>query len=157
MPKHPNIGRWIGVDYGRKHVGIAICDEYGMFAHPVGTFDAQPLDKLLARLGKLATEEGAQGFVVGLPLNMDGSEGPAAKINRRFAEALEHAALRPVELFDERLSSWEAEGMLIQAGLSPSKRRKRIHAVAAQIILSAFVERRKAALRAELRASGEEE
>lgn len=155
--KHVHVGRWIGVDFGSKHVGVAICDEFGMFSHPLDSYDAQPQEKLLARLGRLAREESADGFVVGLPINMDGSEGKAARIARAFAKALGEAAAKPVELFDERLSSYEAEGKLIEAGLSPSRRRRRVHAIAAQIILSSFVERRKAALQAKLRPSGEEE
>lgn len=157
MAKHPNIGRWIGVDYGSKHVGVAICDEYGMFSHPLDDYDAKPPGKLMQRLVKLAHDEDAHGFVVGMPFNMDGSEGPAARITRAFAEALKEASSRPVELFDERLSSWEAEGKLISAGMKLSARRKRVHACAAQIILSSFVERRKAALQAKLQPSGEEE
>ncbi|MCC6573093.1 MAG: Holliday junction resolvase RuvX [Planctomycetes bacterium] len=155
--KQVHVGRWIGVDYGSKHVGVAICDEYGMFSHPVDTFEAQPQEKLIARLIKLAREEDADGFVVGMPFNMDGSEGKAAKITRMFAEALKKADPRKVELFDERLSSWEAEGKLMTAGMKPPQRRKKVHAVAAQIILSSFVERRKAALQAKLQPSGEEE
>ncbi len=157
MSEHPNIGRWIGVDYGSKHVGVAICDEYGMFCHPLDDYDAKPPGKLLHRLMKLAHDEDAHGFVVGMPFNMDGSEGMAARIARTFAETLKEASSKPVELFDERLSSWEAEGKLMTAGMKPPQRRKKVHAVAAQIILSSFVERRKAALQAELASSGEEE
>lgn len=134
--------RWIGVDFGSKYVGVAVGDEN--IAMPVNTMAAQPDDVLLAALKKMAVEQGAIGFVVGLPINMDGSEGGAAKLCRDFGKRLHEYAQLPVEFGDERLSSWEAEGMLIDGGMKPSERKQRVHAVAAKLILEAFFTARKA-------------
>lgn len=152
-----NIGRWLGIDFGSKHVGVAICDELGMFAHPFTTLDARPRDRLLAELLHIAALEDVVGYVVGLPLNMNGSEGRAAALTREFAEQLRQASPRAVELVDERLSSWEAEGKLIAAKMKPSRRREKVHEVAAQVILHSFLERRKAALTAASGPGDEEE
>lgn len=133
--------RWIGVDFGSKYVGVAIGDESMCF--PLNALDAKPEDKLLAALKRLATEEGAAGFVVGLPIHMGGNEGKAAKICRDFASRLAKHTSLPVEMFDERLSSWDAEGKLIEGGLKPHERKQRVHAVAAQMILQGFFSARK--------------
>lgn len=133
--------RWIGVDFGSKYVGVAVGD--ADISMPLTTLDAQPDEALLAALSKVAAEQGAQAFVVGLPINMDGSEGGAAKLCREFAKRLHEHSQLPVEFGDERLSSWEAEGMLIDGGMKPSERKQRVHAVAAKLILEAFFTARK--------------
>lgn len=152
-----NIGRWMGIDYGSKYVGVAICDELGMFAHPFVTLHAKPREKLLASLLEIAGEEDIVGYVVGLPLNMNGTSGRAVQLVREFADDLKLATPRPVELVDERLSSWEAEGKLIDAGMKPGKRKEKVHEAAAQIILRTFLDRRKAAQQAASRPAAEEE
>jgi putative Holliday junction resolvase len=152
-----NIGRWMGIDYGSKYVGVAICDELGMFAHPFVTLDAKPREKLLANLLEIAGEEEIVGYVVGLPLNMNGTSGRAAQLVREFVEELKLATPRPVELVDERLSSWEAEGKLIDAGHKPSRRKEKVHEAAAQIILRTFLDRRNAAQQAASKPAAEEE
>jgi putative holliday junction resolvase len=134
--------RWIGVDFGSKYVGVAVGDDG--ISMPLTTLPAKPDGTLLEALKKLAVDQGAAGFVVGLPINMDGSEGVAAKLCRDFAGRLHQHTKLPVEFGDERLSSWEAEGMLIDGGLKPSERKQRVHAVAAKLILEAFFEARKA-------------
>ncbi|MBK8208397.1 MAG: Holliday junction resolvase RuvX [Planctomycetes bacterium] len=136
------MARWIGVDFGSKFIGVAIGDESMCF--PLKTLDAKPEGKLLDALKKLATDEGASGFVVGLPIHMHGEEGSAAKLCRAFAGRLAAHTQFPAELFDERLSSWEAEGKLIEGGLKPHERKQRVHAVAAQMILEGFFKSRKA-------------
>ncbi len=133
--------RWIGVDFGSKYIGVAIGDESMCF--PLKTLDAKPERKLLDTLKKLATEEAAAGFVVGLPIHMHGEEGKAARLCRDFAVRLSAHTQFPAELFDERLSSWEAEGKLIDGGLKPHERKQRVHAVAAQMILEGFFKSRK--------------
>lgn len=132
--------RWIGVDFGSKYIGVAIGDASMCF--PLKVLDAKPEAKLLDALHKLARDEGAAGFVVGLPVNMDGSEGLAARLCREFAQRLAAHGKLPAELFDERLSSWDAEGKLIDGGLKPSQRKQRVHAVAAQMILEGFFKAR---------------
>ncbi|MCG3185270.1 MAG: putative pre-16S rRNA nuclease [Planctomycetes bacterium] len=148
------MARWLGVDFGSKYVGVAVGDE--AIAMPLKVLDAKPDEKLLSALKKLAASEEAAGFVVGLPVNMDGSEGKAAKLCREFGARLAAHSKLPVEYADERLSSWEAEGMLIEGGLKPSERKQRVHAVAAKLILEAFFNARKAANEAGSEPSGEQ-
>ncbi|CAG0966689.1 Putative pre-16S rRNA nuclease [Planctomycetaceae bacterium] len=152
-----NIGRWMGIDFGSKHIGVAICDELGMFAHPYTTLEAKPRDKLLATLLQIAGEEDVVGYVVGLPLNMNGTSGRAAQLVHEFVDELKLATPRPVELVDERLSSWEAEGKLIDAGLKPGKRKEKVHEAAAQIILRTFLDRRRTAQQAASKPPAQEE
>lgn len=132
--------RWIGVDPGTKYVGIAISAGPSM-AMPLKVLPAKPHAKLLDSLKKLATEQQATGFIVGLPLNMNDSEGPAAREARAFADELAKFTGLQVELVDERLSSFEAEGRLIDGGLKPSERKMRVHAVAAQLLVEAYLGR----------------
>jgi putative holliday junction resolvase len=136
------MAKWLGIDFGSKYIGVAVGDE--SISVPLKTLDAQPDDALLKSLAKLAADELATGFVVGLPINMNGSEGKAARLCRDFAKRLADASKLPVEFGDERLSSWDAEGMLIEAGLKPSERKQRVHALAAKLILEAFFNARKA-------------
>lgn len=131
-------GAWIGVDPGTRYVGIAVGDAASGVAAPLRTLDASPEAALLKQLLRIATDHGAQGFVVGLPLNMDGSESAGCKSARAFAARLAEASGLPVELVDERLSSFEAEGRLIDGGLKPSERKMRVHAVSAALLLEVF-------------------
>ncbi|MCB9893737.1 MAG: Holliday junction resolvase RuvX [Planctomycetes bacterium] len=138
-------GRWLGVDFGSKYVGLAVGDDSVSIVMPLKTIDAQPDQSLLDELKNLAVEEGIVGFVVGVPINMDGSEGKSSRLCREFGTRLAAHTAKPVEYSDERLSSWEAEGMLIEGGMKPSERKQRVHAVAAKLILEAFFTARKAA------------
>ena len=147
------MARWIGVDFGSKYVGVAVGDD--SIAMPVNSLDAKPEEALLDALVIMAADQGAVGFVVGLPINMDGSEGGAAKLCREFGKRLHEHTQLPVEFGDERLSSWEAEGMLIDGGMKPSERKQRVHAVAAKLILEAFFTARKAPDEAGSEPSGE--
>jgi putative Holliday junction resolvase len=131
-------GAWIGVDPGTRHVGVAVGDAASKVAAPLKVLGAKPESALMRALAKIATEHAARGFVVGLPLNMDGTEGAGCKTARAFAAKLADAAKLPVELVDERLSSFEAEDRLIEGGLKPSERRMRVHAVSAALLLEAF-------------------
>lgn len=136
---------WIGVDFGTRHVGVAVGELATGLPMPLKTLPAKPESALLNALRKVAGEQGAKGFVVGLPVNMNGSEGPAAAACRAFARRLAQHTAMPAELEDERLSSWEAEGMLIEGGLKPRERKDRVHAVAASLVLKAFFGRRRPA------------
>jgi putative Holliday junction resolvase len=134
-------GRWIGVDSGTRWVGVAVGDAASKMAMPLKTLESKNDAALFKALARVASENGARGFVVGLPLNMDGSEGPACKLARAFAAKLAAAAKLPVEFVDERLTSFDAEGKLIEAGLKPSERKQRVHAVSAALILQAYFEK----------------
>jgi len=136
--------RILGIDYGRKRMGIAISDESEFLASPRETMiRTQSLDKDLARFRRLLEEEDVESIVVGLPLNMDGSHGPMAEEASVFASQLREMSGLQVDLFDERLTSSEAERVLIQADVSRSKRKGLRDSLAAVLILQGFLDRRR--------------
>lgn len=136
------IGRWVGVDYGIRRIGIAISDRGARIASPITTLagtgtPASDADELL----KWAADQQATGFVIGLPLNMsDGSDSDQTRLTRRFAAALRNATPLPIELWDERLSSFAADELL--SALPPKRRQQMRDAVAAQVILQSFLDYR---------------
>ena len=135
-------GRLAGVDFGSRRIGLAWSDPEGLFASPLTTVPGAPsLDECAAAVVQAVADCDIAGFVVGLPLYMDGEEGPQAAISRRFAESLATLSLRPVCLWDERLSSCAAEAAMRSADLTRSQRKGRIDRVAAQVILQTFIER----------------
>lgn len=132
--------RYLGIDYGRKRTGVAICDEKERIASPLTVITGQR--DLVSRITEIAEREQAGGIVVGLPLNMDGSEGKATKVVREFGARLAEAMGVQVLFHDERLSSFDAEQKLIEADLSRKKKKKRIDAVAAASILQSFLDQK---------------
>jgi putative Holliday junction resolvase len=129
--------RWLGLDHGSKRIGAAVGDSEQAVVSPVATIAAEPADEAMRRVVALAGEYHAEGIVVGWPLNMDGSEGPQALAARAAAAALARTCDLDVRMWDERLSSFEADGEL--AGmLTRKKRRARQDALAAAIILEDF-------------------
>lgn len=140
----PPVARLLGVDLGSKRIGVAVSDELGMLAHPVGTILSKGDDEADAAALVAALErEGAAGFVVGLPLNADGSKGPAAERSERFARTLRERSGREVILWDERLSTDRAYEALMRHDVSHSKRRKRVDVMAARMILQDYLDRKK--------------
>jgi len=133
--------RILAIDYGRARHGLAVSDALGLASHPLPALqragDAADLQALRAVLA----ERDVRRVIVGLPLNMDGSEGPMAREVRAFATALGAALALPVELEDERLSTDEAEQFLRDAGLRPGERKKLRDSVAAAVILRGVLER----------------
>ncbi len=133
----------LGVDWGRARAGVAVSDELGRFARPLASLPVSSQEKLSEDIVRLAEREGAEAIVLGLPRNMDGSEGESAAAVRRLAERLS-AAGRAVELWDERLTSWEAERFLGAAG--PRKRSGKKGAkdrIAACLILQGYLDARR--------------
>lgn len=128
------------MDPGSKRVGIAISDPSGTIAHALTTMSAEPGDTLVARLAELAKANEAGRIIVGLPLRMDGSNGPEAAASRVLARLLRGASGLPVELVDERLTSVAAERSLIEAGLRREKRRAKVDRVAATLLLQSHLD-----------------
>ncbi len=142
--------RALGLDYGTKTIGVAVSDGLGLTAQTVTTIRRTNLKADLAALGELVREYEAERFVVGLPLNMDGTEGPRAEATRRFVDALTQTLGLPVELWDERLSTVAAQRTLLEADLSRAKRREVIDQMAAQFILQGWLDARQLAPRPSL-------
>ena len=134
--------RTLAVDPGSKRVGIAISDPTGTIAHALTTVDAEPGGTLAARLAELAKVNEAGRIIVGLPLRMDGTNGPEAAAARELARQLRAAAGLPVELVDERLTSVAAERSLIEGGMRRAKRRLSVDRVAATLLLQSHLDRK---------------
>jgi putative Holliday junction resolvase len=132
--------RYLAIDYGEKRTGLAICDASETIVTPLTVISGQK--ELPKRIADIVEKEGAEAIILGLPLNMDGSEGPQAKLVLKFAEQLRERLDIPIHLQDERLSSFNAEQKLAPAELTKSKKKKRLDAVAAASILEAFLEQR---------------
>jgi putative Holliday junction resolvase len=131
------------IDFGRKRIGLAITDDDGRGAYPVGIMERRSLNHDLDAIRSQLAERGVSRIVVGLPLNMDGTEGPSARAARTFAEHLGMATGVAVEMFDERLTSVEAEERLRSASTSRSGKKTARDAVAAAVILEGWLESRR--------------
>lgn len=136
--------RVMGLDWGTVRVGVAVTDPLGMLAHPVATLPAGDEKALVAELKRIIEDKDVTRIVVGLPVNMDGSHGPAAAAAKAFAERIGAAVGLPVETLDERLSSVGADDRLRDTGMRDWKKRKeRVDRVAAALILEAWLEKEK--------------
>jgi putative Holliday junction resolvase len=137
----PARGALIGIDLGTKTIGVAVCDPDRKLATGVETIAHKKVSADAARLLALAAERRATGFVLGLPLNMDGSEGPRAQATRAFARNLAQLTDLPIALWDERLSTVAVERELIAADASRAKRAAVIDQHAAAFILQGALDR----------------
>lgn len=135
----------LSVDFGRARTGIAICDKSELLASPVTVINEKYVPALVQKVAALAAEKKAELIVVGLPVNMDGSEGESAQNARRFAEDLRQAAGLPVDMLDERCTTMEAHQFLNATNTRGKKRKAVVDAVSAVIILENYMSKRKSA------------
>jgi len=133
--------RYLAIDYGIKRTGLAVCDARETIASPLKVLAGQR--RLIEEIEQIVASENIEGIVLGLPLNMDGSQGPQARQVLAFADRLKQRLGIPIYLQDERLSSFGAEEKLQTTGLSRAKRRERLDALAAAEILQAFLDERR--------------
>jgi len=133
----------IGLDYGEARIGAAVCDELEVAAHPLPTIQRDGAE--LERIAELVEQREAERIVLGLPVRMDGTEGPAARKVRGFAKRLRRR-LPGVEvvLVDERLSTAQAHSALSLMRAGSKQRRRSVDRMAAQIILQRHLEQRRA-------------
>jgi putative Holliday junction resolvase len=134
--------RAAAIDLGAVRVGLAVADDLGLLAHPRPFLDGKNQQALLRRLKELQEAEQIELFVLGLPRELNGREGPAAKRARDFAKKLEQATSAKVELYDEWLSTREAAGRLRAQGLNAKQQRGRIDSAAAAILLQSWLDGR---------------
>ena len=132
--------RALGLDLGTKTIGLALSDELGITAQGLPTLERRGPRKDLEALAQRATENGVDRFVIGLPLNMDGSEGPRAEFTRKFGSGLEEATRLPVIYWDERLTTVAAHRALSEVNASKKKRKEVIDQVAAVLILQGWLD-----------------
>ena len=135
------IGTLLGLDLGEKTIGIASCDPARMVATPVTTIRRKKFTEDAQELVRLAAERRAVGLVLGLPRNMDGTEGPRAQATRAFARNLARITPLPVALWDERLSTAAMDRSLIEIDTSRAKRAAKIDESAATFILQGAIDR----------------
>ncbi len=128
----------LAVDYGTVRVGLALC--VGWIARPLEILPHRSLSSLIERILNVAKEELVTQFLVGLPVNADGSEGEQAKIARTFAHALASHTTLPVLLWNEYGSSFNAQQQMIASNTRRKKRRKKLDAVAAAVFLQEFID-----------------
>jgi putative holliday junction resolvase len=137
----PKRGALIGLDLGTKTIGVAVSDPDRRLATGVQTIQRKAFKADAARLLAISGERNAVGFVLGLPINMDGSEGPRAQSTRAFARNLSRLTVLPIALWDERLSTAAVERGLIAADVSRQKRAAVIDQHAAMYILQGALDR----------------
>jgi putative Holliday junction resolvase len=138
--------RYLAIDYGSKNTGLAICDLSETVVSPLAVIPSRK--NLLLEIADIVKKENVEAVVLGLPLNMDDSQGPQAKLTLNFAEKLKKAVDVPVYMHDERLSSFAAEeklachqfGGLPSRKLTRKKKRQRLDALAAAEILQSFLD-----------------
>ena len=139
MSAGPGASRIMGIDYGSRRVGVALSDGLGIAAHPFEVIEVGP--GLHRRLADLVSSEDVGRVVVGLPVSLDGTEQDAARRTRRFADRLRPHVGVEVVLYDERLTTRIAEGVMVAAGTSRAKRRRRVDKVAAAVMLQGYLDR----------------
>lgn len=149
-PAFPDSGRLAGVDYGTVRIGIAICDPGRILVSPLEILRRSDAAKESEFFCQLVRQERIDGFVVGLPIHCDGGESDKSRESRKFALWLHEQTGRPVRLFDERFTTADATRRLRSGGLKNAKRKQRLDAVAAQILLEAFLEAARYAAAGEL-------
>jgi putative Holliday junction resolvase len=133
-------GRLAGVDYGTVRIGIAVTDADQKFASPLENYTRRGEAADGKHFQQLAREERIVGFVVGLPVHLDGYESQKSLESRKFGEWLQQITGVPVVFFDERFTSAEAEQLLAGAEFTKKQRKARLDKLAAQILLSAYLE-----------------
>jgi putative Holliday junction resolvase len=130
----------MGLDVGSKTVGVAVSDELGFSAHPITTVRRTNLKQDLRELARLIDEKQVGRIVVGLPLNMNGTEGSRATESRKLGDALSEQTKLSVIYWDERLTTVAAEKSLLEADVSRKKRKEVIDQVAACLILQGWLD-----------------
>jgi putative holliday junction resolvase len=134
--------RTLALDLGKARVGVAVDDELGLLAHPRGVLPGRDRPALLKAIARLAREEGIGRIVVGLPVDMRGYEGDAAKQARKDAQAIADTTGLAVELWDERMTTLSAARSLSASGVRGEKAKRRIDEAAAVAILQSWLDAR---------------
>lgn len=132
----------MAIDYGDQRIGLAVSDLTGLLCGEAWTMQEWNRERASARIAEEAKRREVSTLVLGLPKNMDGSEGPRAEKSRAFAALLEQDSGLPVVLWDERRSSIEAHAILHAAGKKEKVHRKTVDAVAASLILQGYLDRK---------------
>lgn len=138
-----NYKRKMGIDYGDVRIGIAFTDLLCTISSPYEVYKTKSEEEDLKYLAELAKKQETDEIIFGLPLNMDGTEGERAEVTRNFAKKLSEISGLNIAFVDERLTSVEAEDILISAGVRREKRKEMIDKISAQLILQSYLNRKK--------------
>ena len=136
-----NHGKYLGVDYGDVRTGLAECDAAGMIAGRIGTIKEGGMRKTAMRVAREAEERACKKIIIGLPKNMDGSEGERAQVIKAFAEILSEYTNIPYDFCDERMSTMVAYRFLGETETFGKRRRDSVDAVSAEIILQSYIDK----------------
>jgi putative Holliday junction resolvase len=134
--------RILALDHGTRRVGVAVSDELHLIALPLEYIAPAPFADFLTRLKDILREKEVELILIGMPRNMDGSYGPAALKVQEFAAALKDAVTVPLKLWDERLTTTQAQKFLIQGGMRRDKRKEKVDQTAAAILLQSYLDSR---------------
>ncbi len=132
--------RILALDHGTKRIGVAISDELKLIAQPLEFIPAEPFDAFLGRLKQLVQEKAVELILVGMPRNMDGSYGPATQRVEAFVAALRQSLSVPIKTLDERLTTAQAQRLLLQAGVRRAKRKLATDKMAAAVLLQSYLD-----------------
>ncbi len=136
------MGRVLGIDYGTARIGVAVSDTLQMIASPVDYVPAGDTEACLQAIAAICREREVEKIVVGLPKNMNNTEGDSSKAARALGAQLETATGLPVDFFDERLTTAAVERILIDADVSRKKRKEKVDSMAAALILQNYLDAR---------------
>ena len=137
-------GKYLGVDYGDKRTGLAEYDISGMLASGICTINEGGMKNTAIRVAKEAELRSCKKIIIGLPKNMDGSEGERTQVIRSFAELLSHETDIPIDFYDERMTTMVAYRFLGETGTYGKKRKDAVDTLSAQIILQNYIDRERA-------------
>ena len=132
--------RYLGVDFGERRIGLAISDEDGLMAIPLGVLRVNGIRQAAGDVAKVCREKKVSEVVVGMPLNMDGSRGASSERVDSFVQTLARECALPVKTWDERLSSRLVERMLLESDITRSRRKDLSDKLAAQVILQSYLD-----------------
>ena len=137
-------GKYLGVDYGDKRTGLAECDISGLIAGGIGTISPGGMRKTAEKVAEEAEKRSCKKIVIGLPKNMDGSEGPRADVIKAFGALLAEITAIPIDYYDERMTTMVAYRFLGETGTYGKKRKETVDTLSAQIILQNYIDRERA-------------
>ncbi|MBP2673647.1 MAG: hypothetical protein H6Q84_487 [Deltaproteobacteria bacterium] len=135
-------GRILGLDYGNRRIGVAVSDPLGLTAQPLPAIPREGDRKDIAEIGRRAAELGATSVVLGLPLLLNGDEGPAAVRAREFGARIEETLSLPVTMWDERMTTVQSERHLIDSGVRRDRRKELRDSLSAMFLLQSILDLR---------------
>jgi len=132
--------RILALDHGTRRIGVALSDEMKIIASPLEFIPAEPFDQVITRLGEIIRQKEVELILIGLPRNMDGTCGPAAQKVKDFIAALQSRLSTPMKTWDERLTSAQANRVLLEGNVRRDQRKQNVDKMAAAILLQSYLD-----------------